>query len=45
MELYYNAQLTPWAAATPSIEFINNPGGDNQVKRAVVLGMRVAVDF
>lgn len=45
MELYYNAQITPWAAVAPSIQFINNPGGDNQVKRAVVLGMRIAVDF
>ncbi len=45
LELYYSAQVTPWLAVSPSIQYIANPGGDKTTSDAVVLGVRVQVSF
>jgi porin len=44
-EVYYNAQITPWLAAGPSLQYISNPGGESASKDAVVVGFRAAVTF
>lgn len=44
-ELYYNAKLTPWLELTPSIQYIQNPGGDRSRSDAVVLGFRTQMVF
>jgi porin len=44
-EVYYNAQITPWLAAGPSLQYITNPGGVDTSKDAVVVGFRAAVTF
>ncbi len=45
LELYYNAQVTPWLNISPSIQYIANPGGDKTVDNAVVLGLRAQMSF
>lgn len=45
MEMYYNAQVTGWLNVSPSIQYINNPGGDKNVDDAVALGVRVQMSF
>ncbi|HUW18102.1 MAG TPA: carbohydrate porin [Sedimentisphaerales bacterium] len=44
-ELYYSAQVTPWLAVSPSIQYVANPGGDRTVGDAVVLGLRALISF
>jgi porin len=45
LELYYSAQVTPWLAVSPSIQYIANPGGDKTTRDAVVLGVRAQMSF
>jgi len=45
VEVYYNAQVTPWLNISPSVQYIANPGGDKTVSDAVVLGVRVQMTF
>jgi porin len=45
MELYYRAELILWLAFSPSIQYIANPGGDESVGDAVVLGLRAQMSF
>ncbi len=44
-EVYYNAQIAPWISLSPSIQFVDNPGGDNAVDDAVVIGLRAQGAF
>ncbi|MHC4617478.1 MAG: carbohydrate porin [Planctomycetota bacterium] len=44
-ELYYRAQLAPWTALSPGIQYVTNPGGDGVARDAVVLGVRLHVAF
>jgi len=45
LEVYYNAQITPWLSLSPSIQHISNTGGDKTIKDAVVFGLRAQVTF
>jgi len=45
LEVYYNAQVTPWLSLSPSIQYIANPGGAKDITDAVVLGLRVQMEF
>jgi len=45
LEVYYNAQVTPWLSLSPSIQHISNTGGDETVKDAVLFGLRAQVTF
>jgi len=44
-ELYYNAIVAPWLSVSPSVQMVLNPGGDDDVNDAVVLGVRVQVSL
>jgi porin len=44
-EVYYNAQLTPWLNLSPSIQYVTNPGGAENIRDAVILGLRVRMEF
>ena len=44
-ELYYNAQVTPWLSISPSVQHVQNPGGDKTVGDAVVGGVRGQLGF
>ena len=44
-EVYYNAAVAPWLSLTPSVQFVDNPGGDNAVDDAVVVGLRAQGAF
>jgi len=45
LELYYNTQVTPWLNISPSVQYITNPGGDETVSDAVILGVRAQIIF
>ncbi|MHC4071047.1 MAG: carbohydrate porin [Planctomycetota bacterium] len=45
MEVYYNAQVTPWVSLSPGIQYISNTGGDETIKDAVVFGIRAQMTF
>ena len=45
LELYYNAQITPWLALSPSVQYVANPGGDSSISDAVVCGVRAQIAF
>jgi porin len=44
-EIYYNAAVAPWLSLSPSVQFVDNPGGDNAVDDAVVVGLRAQGAF
>jgi porin len=44
-ETYYNVQLTPWFTFGPSMQYIVNPGGTDNVQDAVVIALRGALTF
>jgi porin len=45
VELYYNAQITPWLNLSPSIQYVSNPGGNKDVDNTVVAGFRIQMSF
>jgi porin len=45
IELYYSAQIAPWVAISPSVQFVDNPGGDNTVDDSIVFGLRAQSSF
>jgi len=45
LEVYYNAQVTPWLNISPSLQYVANPGGVKAVSDAVVLGVRAQMSF
>jgi len=45
VEVYYNAQVTPWCNVTPSLQYVGNPGGASGVSDAVIFGARVQMAF
>ena len=45
VELYYNAQITPWLAISPDLQYVIHPGGDASVSNAVVVGLRIQMTF
>jgi porin len=45
LEVYYNAQVTPWFNLSPSFQYIANPGGVKTAKDAVVFGIRAHIIF
>ena len=45
IELTYRAQLTPWLAVQPDLQYIVNPSFDPSVDDALALGARFEVSF
>ncbi len=45
VELTYRAQITPYFAVQPTLQFIDNPSMDPTIKNAWVLGSRFEVEF
>ncbi len=44
-EATYQAQLTPWFALQPDLQFILQPGGSTTLGNALVIGLSASVDF
>lgn len=44
-ELTYRAQLTPWFALQPNIQYVGNPGADPAISDALVVGLRGEMSF
>ncbi|MEM1424408.1 MAG: carbohydrate porin, partial [Planctomycetota bacterium] len=45
VEGYYTLSLTPAVFVQPSVQFIMNPSGDDAIDDALVIGLRVGVEF
>jgi porin len=45
VEMTYRAQITPYFAVQPTLQFIGNPSMDSTIKNAWVLGSRFEVEF
>jgi len=45
IELYYNVQVSGGLNISPSVQYITNPGGNDAVSDAVVLGLRAQINF
>ena len=45
LELSYQAQLTKWLSIQPDLQVIINPGGNNELNNAIVVGGRVSLTF
>ena len=45
VELNYGAQVTPWWLLSPGMQVIINPGADNGIPTALVLGLKTALAF
>ena len=44
-ELYYSVPVTPWIVLTPSVQYVANPGANEDVRDAVVCGVRAMIAF
>ena len=45
IELNYRAQLTPWFALMPNLQFVIRPNADESIPTAVVLGLQAGLNF
>ena len=45
LEVTYQAQITKWLSMQPDLQFVINPGGNQDLKNAVVIGLRTAITF
>lgn len=45
VELTYRAQVTPWLAVQPDVQYVINPGADPALKNALVAGVRFEVSW
>jgi porin len=45
LEVTYQAQITKWLSMQPDLQFVVNPGGNQDLKNAFVIGLRVAITF
>jgi len=43
LELTYRAQVTPWLAVQPDVQYVINPGADPALKNALVAGLRFEI--
>jgi len=44
-EWYYAIQATPWLVVTPDLQYVDNPGGNDDVSHAIAGGVRFRVTF
>ena len=45
LEVTYQAQITKWLSMQPDLQFVVNPGGNQDLKNALVIGLRTAITF
>ena len=45
MEIYYNAQVTPWVNITPNLQYVAQPAGADDAGDALVMGIRMQMRF
>ncbi len=45
LEITYQAQITKWLSIQPDLQVIINPGGNQDLNNAVVIGGRVSITF
>jgi len=45
VELYYNIYINKWMQLTPDVQFVVDPGGSDNVRNAIVVGIRLAAYF
>ena len=45
LEVYYNAQVTPWLNVSPMVQYVADPGGNDTSKDATIFGLRTQWTF
>ncbi|MBW7992406.1 MAG: carbohydrate porin [Planctomycetes bacterium] len=45
LEVYYNAQVTPWLNLSPMVQYVADPGGNDTAKDATIFGLRAQWTF
>src|SRR6516162_8261320 len=45
LEATYQAQINKWLSIQPDLQFIINPGGNEDLGNAVVIGGRISITF
>jgi carbohydrate-selective porin OprB len=45
VEFYYSIHVAPWVTVSPDAQYITNPGGDEAVADALVVGVRAQIAF
>jgi Carbohydrate-selective porin, OprB family len=45
LEVTYQAQITRWLSIQPDLQFVINPGVNQDLKNALVIGLRTVVTF
>lgn len=45
LEVTYQAQITKWLSMQPDLQFVINPDGNQDLKNALVIGLRTAITF
>ena len=45
LEVYYNAQVTPWLNVSPMVQYVADPGGNDTAKDATIFGLRTQWTF
>lgn len=45
IELFYRVQITPWFSVTPDLQYVINPGGDRDVRDALVGTLRLELSL
>jgi porin len=45
LEVTYQAQVIKWLNIQPDLQFVINPGGNQDLKNALVIGVRTVVTF
>ena len=45
LEVYYNAQVTPWLNLSPTVQYVADSGGNDTAKDATIFGLRAQWTF
>jgi porin len=45
LEVTYQAQIIKWLSMQPDLQFVINPDGNQDLKNALVIGLRTAITF
>jgi carbohydrate-selective porin OprB len=45
LEVTYQAQIAKWLSMQPDFQFLINPGGNQDLKNSLMIGLRTAITF
>ena len=45
IETYYGIEVAPWLTVSPHVQYVVNPGGQKEMRDAVIVGVRIQAAF